>query len=208
MDYQSIQNLLLKIKKSKPRVLVVGDIMLDHYVLGEVNRISPEAPVPILSFKEEREVLGGAGNVVSNLINLGARVEIATIIGSDSAGKRVKELLSLLEVSSDFICECENENTTKKTRFISNGNQLLRLDVDSTNFSEKDFISLEKRLNGLFDELDCVLVSDYNKGVCSEKIVKNLIKKDQFLSTQKEQTGINTWVPLVLPQIQKRQKLS
>ena len=93
MNYQYIKTLLKNIKNKNPNILVIGDIMLDHYITGDVKRISPEAPVPVLNYKTEKKVLGGAGNVASNLSNLGAKVSIGSIIGDDESGDSIKKLL-------------------------------------------------------------------------------------------------------------------
>ena len=84
MKNLDIRSSIEKIKKASPEILVFGDAMLDHYVFGEVKRISPEAPVPILNYKNEKHVLGGAGNVVHNLVNMGAKVHFSTILGNDA----------------------------------------------------------------------------------------------------------------------------
>ena len=98
MNKQKAINLLKKIKQHKPKILVLGDVMLDHYIYGDVERISPEAPVPIINYKKERDVLGGAGNVVANLSNLNCEVYLATIFGDDSDGNVLKEMLLRLNI--------------------------------------------------------------------------------------------------------------
>ena len=171
------KTLLMKIQKVKPKILVFGDIMLDHYVFGEVERISPEAPVPILRFKNEHQVLGGAGNVAHNLVNLGAEVHMATIIGKDKEGESILELLEKIEISSENTFQTKNIDTTKKTRYLSNGFQLLRLDNDSRGFLKEDFDLFKNLINDDINSFDCVIISDYDKGVCSETNVQGIIRK-------------------------------
>jgi rfaE bifunctional protein kinase chain/domain len=182
MDYHKTVELLKKIKEAEPKILVVGDVMLDRYVSGNVSRISPEAPVPILDFKEKKDVLGGAGNVVSNLVNLGARVNLATIVGDDSEGRIIKKLISKLKISLNNIHSTTNIKTTTKTRFISNSTQLLRLDNDSIGLNDLDFISLKNSLINIINNSDCIIISDYDKGVCSSHIIKEIIR----ITIQKE----------------------
>ena len=177
MDYQKIKILLDKVKLSAPKVLVLGDIMLDCYINGSVRRISPEAPVPILDFEKEKYVLGGVGNVAHNLVNLGAEVKLATIIGEDSDGRTIKKLLKKVNIPLDHIYSTKNIITTKKTRFISKSTQLLRLDKDSTGYRSSDHLYLENKLDEILSEIDCVIISDYDKGVCSKSIIKSIIAK-------------------------------
>jgi D-beta-D-heptose 7-phosphate kinase/D-beta-D-heptose 1-phosphate adenosyltransferase len=175
MDYQKIKILLDKIKLSAPKVLVLGDIMLDCYINGSVRRISPEAPVPILNFEKEKYILGGVGNVAHNLVNLGAEVKLLTIIGDDSEGKIIQGLIKKLKISLDYVRSSANINTTKKTRFISNSTQLLRLDADSSGFKAADYKLLKEKVKSAIGELDCIIISDYDKGVCSTDIIQYII---------------------------------
>jgi D-beta-D-heptose 7-phosphate kinase/D-beta-D-heptose 1-phosphate adenosyltransferase len=159
MKYSDLKKLLSEIKIANPKILVVGDVMLDHYVYGDVNRISPEAPVPIINYEKGKEVLGGAGNVVHNLVNLGAKVNIATIIGDDLDGRTIRDLF----------------NNINKTRVLSGGIQLLRMDHDSRGFLKSDFIIFKKDLIKKINQFNCVVISDYNKGVCSKSLIQDTI---------------------------------
>ena len=177
MDYTVIKNQLHKIKINKPKILVLGDIMLDEYVVGKVKRISPEAPVPILDFQSKGIVLGGAGNVAHNLINLGAEVTVGTIVGDDIDGQSIIDLLLSLEISSELISVSSSINTTKKTRFTDQGTHLLRLDNDSKGFLDTDFDFFKKRIIEKINNFDCIIISDYNKGICEESIIQEIINK-------------------------------
>ena len=177
MDYTVIKNQLHKIKLNKPKILVLGDIMLDEYVVGKVKRISPEAPVPILDFQSKGIVLGGAGNVAHNLINLGAEVTVGTIVGDDIDGQSIIDLLLSLEISSELISVSSSINTTKKTRFTDQGTHLLRLDNDSKGFLDTDFDFFKKRIIEKINNFDCIIISDYNKGICEESIIQEIINK-------------------------------
>ena len=176
MEIAQLKNLINKIKKQRPRILVFGDIMLDEYIEGKVERISPEAPVPILSYNNTKKVLGGAGNVASNLINLGASVLIGSIIGKDNDGLTIKSLLRSKNVAISGLFETSNICSTKKTRFISKSTQLLRLDNDSKGIKKEDYKTFQNRINKLLSKIDCLIISDYNKGVCQKEIVREVIK--------------------------------
>ncbi|MDB9854217.1 PfkB family carbohydrate kinase [Candidatus Marinimicrobia bacterium] len=175
MKKEKLVNLLKTLKSFKPKVLVIGDLMLDSYIYGDVNRISPEAPVPILNFEHQRETLGGSGNVVSNLINFGANVEIASIIGNEMAGDIVISKLKDISVSSNFIIRSKSVNTTKKTRYVSGISQLLRLDNDSDGIALNELNRLEKKIKSSSKNFDCIIISDYNKGLCQKSFLENII---------------------------------
>lgn len=175
IDLEKIKESLKLIKEKKPNVLVIGDIMLDQYIFGSVNRISPEAPVPVLNFELKKNTLGGAGNVVINLINLGAKVSLATIIGRDSKAEIIKKLLKEAKVSLNYTKISKEANSTVKTRYISKNTQLLRLDNDSIGFLKTDINSLKGKILKRIDTFDSILISDYNKGVCEKKLIEDVI---------------------------------
>ena len=114
------------------RVVVVGDVMLDNYKIGKVHRMSPEAPVPVVLFEKEENRIGGAGNVALNLIALGAQPIVCYVIGSDDAGKILIDKFTENAISSAGIVQSKNRPTTVKSRIISNKQQLLRIDHETT----------------------------------------------------------------------------
>ena len=179
IDNKYIKNLFSRIKKRSPKILVIGDIMLDSYVFGSVERISPEAPVPIINFVSKQNTLGGSGNVAHNLKNLGVNVSILSMVGDDNEGALTRDLLRKIGINSDGIYIKKNSNTTNKTRFISGNSQLLRLDRDST-----DKPNYEKVMNYLKDNIrsyDSIIISDYDKGYCSSQLVQSVIKETKKL---------------------------
>ena len=159
---------------SKYPVAVIGDIMLDHYIYGDVNRISPEAPVPVLNVKEDRYVLGGAGNVAMNLRGLGLPVKIFGRIGNDHAGKKVIDLFESSRVDTSGIYFCGE--TILKTRLIGGGRQqMLRIDREEIlNPSDKE---INNTLNILRNsqELKLVILSDYGKGLLTGKLCAEIL---------------------------------
>jgi rfaE bifunctional protein kinase chain/domain len=153
------------------KILVVGDIMLDEYIVGDVNRISPEAPVPIVNVKETYCKLGGCGNVISNLSNIGARVTCITAIGQDDAGNIILKKLMNLNINTRFLISKPDITTTIKTRIISGERQTQMLRYDKENIKDVD-TSILKLTNGY----DAIVVSDYAKGMMTKPLM-NKIKK-------------------------------
>jgi D-beta-D-heptose 7-phosphate kinase/D-beta-D-heptose 1-phosphate adenosyltransferase len=160
-----------------PSILVVGDLMVDHYIIGSASRLSPEAPVPIVNVKEETTTLGGAGNVVQNLVSLGAKVTVAGVIGDDSAASELISILTNEGVETDTIIKDSNRPTTVKTRVLVGSHQLVRVDREVTDeVSEVIGSELMDKLNSYIDAVDMVLLSDYNKGLFSPFLTQQVIK--------------------------------
>ena len=118
---------------SKPKILVIGDLMIDHYLWGSSERVSPEAPVQIVDIDHESFLLGGAGNVVSNLKTLGAEVDVISILGKCETSNQIKNLLNNINVSSKYLHIEEDRIASKKSRIISSQQQVVRFDRESTN---------------------------------------------------------------------------
>ena len=114
------------------RVVVIGDAMIDEWIWGDVSRISPEAPVPVVAVHEHTFTLGGAGNVVSNLHALGARIALVASVGDDAEGRRLHEMLDALGVDVRGVLTCSDRPTTRKTRVVARGQQVVRADWEST----------------------------------------------------------------------------
>ncbi len=172
-----------------PRLLVVGDLMIDHYLWGKTERISPEAPVPVIDVQKETEVLGGAGNVVNNLVALGAKVEVASVIGPDDNGARLRKMLEDLEVGTKALVAEEGRSTTRKSRVIASHQQVVRFDSETrqeiTAQSEK---ALLNKVVSLLDEgVQTVLISDYGKGVLTDTLTQGVI-------TEAKRRGIRVMV--------------
>ena len=172
-----MMNISIVDKFKEKTILVVGDIMLDKYVYGETTRISPEAPVPVVKIMRDEFILGGAANVANNVASLKGNVILAGVIGKDKDGEILKKLLKQKNINS-ILFEDEERPTIVKERIISGNNyQLLRLDYEKTSIID------EKIQKKMFDEIklnikkiDVILLSDYSKGVLSDKLSKSLIK--------------------------------
>ena len=155
------------------RILIIGDLMLDHYVWGSVERISPEAPVQILKITRENNRLGGASNVALNLIALGVKAHICGIIGDDSDGKIIMDLLDSAKIERDLLCVKSEFQSIKKTRFIASNQQVLRVDRESVELS-LDSAILEKIKDSL-DKFNAIILSDYGKGALGVDFTKQII---------------------------------
>lgn len=160
------------------RILVIGDVMLDAYVMGKVNRISPEAPVPIVSLENEDARIGGAGNVALNLLALGANPIICGVIGEDTSGDKLLNLFEKNGISTDGLVKSIARKTTVKTRVISNKQQLLRIDSESTfPLLESEGIKLNDTIQNIINQgVDGIIFEDYNKGVLTDSVIQNTIK--------------------------------
>jgi D-beta-D-heptose 7-phosphate kinase / D-beta-D-heptose 1-phosphate adenosyltransferase len=166
--------------KERPRVLVIGDLILDEYLWGSMNRISPEAPVPILETKSENLSLGGAANVANNLAALGCEVYLIGAIGQDEKGDRLLQLIQEKGIHTEGIFRFVHRPTTSKMRIIAHNQQILRIDKEDnrpiTEGTEKKIIQFT---NQILPEMAGVICSDYQKGVLTEKVVKNLMHRAQ-----------------------------
>ncbi|MCS7181053.1 MAG: PfkB family carbohydrate kinase, partial [bacterium] len=166
-------------KFSSKNILVVGDLILDHYILGEVERISPEAPVPVVEVKNEKFSLGGAGNTSLNIKHMGGDVFLITGIGKDKNGKILKKIIKKEKINS-FLLE-RNLPTIIKTRVIVKNQQVLRIDKEKTEELKKfEEEKIKKVISKEIDKIECIVVSDYGKGFLTENIInflKTLKKK-------------------------------
>ena len=173
MDISSILNQF----KGK-RIVVLGDIMLDAYMVGSVTRISPEAPVPIVSLSQEDERLGGAANVALNLVSLGAEPVICSVIGNDQNGEKMMDLMHKAGISSEGVLLSKERKTTVKTRILGDNQQLLRIDSEQCDdILSRDEEQLLKRVEHLLqDGVDALIFEDYNKGLLTESLIKKVIQ--------------------------------
>ena len=163
---------------SKMKVAVIGDVMLDTYWWGNVERISPEAPVPVVSVSQKEKRIGGAGNVALNVQALGASVALLTILGDDEDGIQLKKLLHDKNIDTRYILESKKRITTNKIRIISRNQHMMRLDAEIVN--DLDFVDEENLQNQVekfinTEKPDVVIFEDYNKGILTKNIIENTI---------------------------------
>lgn len=160
------------------RLLVVGDVVLDEYLWGEVDRISPEAPVPVVHLVEESTVLGGAGNVVRNVVALGASCDFCSAVGDDEAGGRIRELLAELDVDTAGLIEVSGRPTTRKSRVIARAQQMVRVDRESADPLEK--VQEERVLaaiEAVLARVDGVILEDYGKGLLAPRLLRAALRR-------------------------------
>ncbi len=168
------------------KILIIGDLILDSYIFGKVNRISPEAPVPVVEVVKESFLLGGAANVANNIIALGGNPSVVGIIGNDFAGRMLRELLESRNISCDGIF-VDKRPTSVKTRVIAHNQQVVRFDKEEKKKIEGK--SLDKILTYIGSAIathDAVIVSDYKKGVVSSALMPQVVeatkKYNRFVS--------------------------
>ena len=177
---KNLINILKKNKKNitKSKIICIGDVILDHYILGKVERMSPEAPVPILMMEKQKYEIGGAGNVVRNISDMGAKTTLIYLSGNDVSSNIVKNQLRKNKNIKRISINVPNFKTPIKTRFIKKDEHLLRLDNEDISFKltnkYKDLIiqSLKKEIK----KNDLIILSDYNKGLLDEKLIKKIIQ--------------------------------
>lgn len=160
----------------KMPILCVGDIMLDIFVQGNVNRISPEAPIPVFRYLHERSLLGGVGNVVRNLEGLEIPSILVGLLGDDEAAQTLETMIQSSSFISPHFLKCPHLKTTQKTRFIAGTHQLLRVDRETPeNLLSEYSITLKEKILNVFSETNVLILSDYNKGVLSRELLTPLI---------------------------------
>ncbi|WP_104697734.1 MULTISPECIES: D-glycero-beta-D-manno-heptose-7-phosphate kinase [unclassified Helicobacter] len=167
---------MFKFSKKQPTILVVGDLMVDHYIWGESTRISPEAPVQVVDVRNESNRLGGACNVANNLVAMGAKVDLCGVVGSDAMGEWLVSRLNELMIGIQQIVVDSMRPTTQKTRVILSNQQILRVDRENKqelikDLQEKIYESIEENIH----KYSAIILSDYNKGVLTKDITQKII---------------------------------
>ena len=179
------ENLLNTIRNLN--ILLVGDFFLDEYIHGSVERISPEAPVPILKVLKKTHNLGGAGNVLNNLINIGCKVTIFGNVGKDQAGSKILSKLNNKKINKKFFQKIDKIKTIVKSRVVNKNQQIVRIDDEIIQSEIKINQDLKNKLSNEFKKFSLVIISDYGKGFCSKKICK-------FIITTAKKNGIKVVV--------------
>lgn len=162
---------------SGKKILVVGDIIVDHFIWGTVSRISPEAPVPVVNVTKEEFLLGGGANVLHNIYSLGGTAVLCGIIGDDEMGERLQDLLRGLGASTAGLVRGKRP-TTVKTRVVAQGQQVVRFDREQTGaLSDSTVAAMTAFLDNNLSDFDAVIVSDYYKGVIGKPLMKMLLTR-------------------------------
>lgn len=165
-------------EKPKPNILVIGDLMLDDYIFGSATRLSPEAPVPVVNVQRESKIVGGAANVASNLVDLGAEVILAGILGDDIPAAEIINILEKKDIKTDLILKDGSRSTTVKTRVIAGTHQIVRIDKEDTH-DISDALSTQflASLDDAIIAADIVILSDYNKGLLTHSLSRSIIAR-------------------------------
>jgi D-beta-D-heptose 7-phosphate kinase/D-beta-D-heptose 1-phosphate adenosyltransferase len=160
---------------SKIKLLVIGDVMLDHFVWGQVNRISPEAPVPIVDFNQESMMPGGAANVARNIVALGGSVELASVVGKDAAGQTLIKLIATENIKPNCIVSCTKRQTTTKMRVAAGQQQIVRVDRETrAEIDSKTSQQLLTKLEKLLPKVNGIIIADYGKGVVTQSLLNRV----------------------------------
>jgi len=158
-------------------ILVIGDLILDHYLWGKVSRISPEAPVPVVDVERESFLLGGAANVAHNIVSLGGKAAVIGVSGSDAAGEALGDMLGRqgVECSGIFV---SNRPTTVKTRVIAHNQQVVRFDREDRNYiTGRVLKGIMEYIETVYRKFDAIIVSDYRKGMISAELIRKIVEK-------------------------------
>ena len=155
------------------RIVVIGDIMLDRYLIGDTERLSPEAPVPVVTVAERHSALGGAANVAANVVTMGATCLLVGAVGDDTDGAAVRQELAVASLDDRFVLTVAGRPTTSKTRIIARGQQIVRIDdeVDSL-LDQADEARLVAAAREAMADADALLLEDYNKGALSPALIR------------------------------------
>jgi len=167
---------MIEFQNKTPKILVVGDLMIDHYLWGSCDRISPEAPVQIVNIDSESTLLGGAGNVLNNLNALGAEVDVISVIGECDVSKELKDLLLAIKIDTHYLITQKGRVTSKKSRIIADQQQVVRYDRESTDeINTNSEIAIIEIFQAIIGNYDVILLSDYGKGVLTFNLTQSLI---------------------------------
>jgi len=154
------------------RVVVVGDIMLDRYLIGDTERLSPEAPVPVVTVSERHAALGGAANVAANVVAMGARCFLVGTVGDDGDGAAIRQELAVARLEDRFVLTIAGRPTTSKTRIVARGQQIVRIDDEVDSLLEgQDLARLTAAAREALADADALLLEDYNKGALSPALI-------------------------------------
>jgi len=175
MNYTSLEEIFSAFNQMK--VLILGDVMIDSYVWGKVERISPEAPVPIIQVKRKEKRLGGAANVAKNIQSLGATPILCSVIGNDLEGDYFIDLLNHRNINGEAIIRSDHRITTVKERFLSGSQHILRVDQEELfKLKQKEEELLIEKISSLINSVQVVIFEDYDKGVLNRKIIETTIQ--------------------------------
>jgi rfaE bifunctional protein kinase chain/domain len=196
LDSQRIRDLTDRIGQAK--ILILGDVMLDEYLFGQVNRISPEAPVPVVEILSEKILLGGAANVAANIRALGDEPILLGTVGHDEASIKVNQLLKQKKISGDFLVSDSSRRTSIKTRVIAHSQQVVRADrEDIHELDTETQARVIERFRSVADRIQAVIISDYGKGVITQSLLEEVmgvcLQKGIFVAVDPKETHFHNY---------------
>jgi rfaE bifunctional protein kinase chain/domain len=165
---------------NKLNIMIIGDVMVDSYLWGKVERISPEAPIPIVALRKRENRMGGAANVAMNIKSMGANPILCSVIGTDEKGDQFLDLLKKENISDDGIVRSTRRITTTKFRIFGNSFQMLRVDEEMDNdLVQGDFLTMIRVIDHILSKvkIDCIIFQDYDKGVITQKLIQEVVKR-------------------------------
>jgi rfaE bifunctional protein kinase chain/domain len=166
----------MSVNFSDVKVLIVGDVMLDRYCWGSVNRISPEAPVPVVNLDRTEVTLGGAANVAANVVGLGAKALLVGVVGKDSEAELFPKILREKGISHDYLVAIENRPTTVKTRIVAHNQHIVRIDQETAiPLTSEEENRVWNKISQIFNDANIVIISDYAKGLLTDNLISRLI---------------------------------
>ncbi len=208
ISFDRIKEIIDKFKKSK--IMVIGDIMIDEYMWGEVNRISPEAPVPVVEVEEVTFRLGGAANVVQNLCKIGVDPMLVSVIGNDYNGEKLRSMLTDIHCSSEYLCQSDERPTTLKTRIMAKHQQVARVDHEANiNLTKSELHNLLEIFETVVSRVQGVAISDYGKGVICPDLLKKIISvcndKNKFIAVDPKERHFDLYkgVTVITPNLKE-----
>lgn len=161
-------------------IMIIGDVMVDSYLWGKVERISPEAPIPIVALRKRENRMGGAANVAMNIRSMGANPILCSVIGTDDKGDQFLDLLKKEKITDDGIVRSTRRITTTKFRIFGNSYQMLRVDEEMDNdLVQGDFLTMIRVIDQILSKvkIDCIIFQDYDKGVITQKLIQEVVKR-------------------------------
>ena len=203
----SAENILAATDRiGQSKILILGDIMLDEYLFGSVDRISPEAPVPVVEITSTRMLLGGAANVAANIRSLGDKPILVGAVGSDDAAEKLRRLLEEKDISDEYLITDPERQTTIKTRIIAHSQQVVRADRENREpLGPEQEQSVLNRLKSVIGEISAVVISDYGKGVITKTLLDQVVntcnEHDIFVAVDPKETNFHNYrsVSLITP---------
>ncbi len=210
INLNRLYNIVSRIKKTK--ILVLGDLILDHYIFGKAERLSPEAPVPVVWANSENFLLGGASNVAHNIVSLGGKSYICGVVGADYYADKLLSLAKGIGIKDEFVIKDKDRPTTLKTRVIAQHHQIVRIDWESCQvLSKKSSRRIVDSIIKNINRFDAVIIEDYGKGLINAEVLSDIVdicarkRKIITVDPKEDNFGLYRGVTALTPNIKEAQ---